>query len=73
MRNIDVRWVQKFNNFCKTLDQLTKFIQKQHLKELEIQGLVQSFEYNYELPWNTIKVGSNLPTLIFLLYYSFFY
>jgi len=55
MNDMDIRWIQRFNNFCKALDQLTRFIQKQDLNELEIQGLIQSFEYNYELSWNTIK------------------
>ena len=51
----DIRWVQRFDNFCKALDQLTKFIEKGALSELEQLGLIQSFEYNYELAWNTIK------------------
>jgi len=34
---------------------LTKFIEKGELNELEKQGLIQSFEYSYELAWNTIK------------------
>jgi nucleotidyltransferase substrate binding protein (TIGR01987 family) len=53
--NTDIRWVQRFNNFCKALKQLTKFIEKGELSDLEQQGLIQSFEYNYELAWNTIK------------------
>ena len=52
---IDVRWIQRFNNFDKAVKQLTKFIEKGELSELEQQGLIQSFEYNYELAWNTIK------------------
>ncbi len=55
MTTIDVRWIQRFNNFDKAVKQLTKFIEKGELSELEQQGLIQSFEYNYELAWNTIK------------------
>ena len=55
MSTIDIRWIQRFNNFCKAVKQLTKFIEKGELSELEQQGLIQSFEYNYELAWNTIK------------------
>jgi len=55
MTNQDIRWIQRFNNFSKALKQLTKFIEKGKLNELEEQGLIQSFEYNYELAWNTIK------------------
>ena len=55
MENEEIRWIQRFNNFSKALIQLTKFIEKGELNELEEQGLIQSFEYNYELSWNTIK------------------
>ena len=55
MTNQDIRWIQRFNNFSKALKQLTKFIKKRDLSELEQQGLIQSFEYNYELAWNTLK------------------
>lgn len=51
----DIRWIQRFNNFNKALEQLSKFIKKEELNELEEQGFIQSFEYNYELSWNTIK------------------
>ena len=51
----DVRWIQRFNHFTKALSQLRKFIQKGELNELEEQGLIQAFEYTYELAWNTLK------------------
>ena len=52
---LEIRWIQRFSNFSKALAQLSKFISKGTLNELEEQGLIQSFEYNYELAWNTIK------------------
>ncbi len=51
----DIRWIQRFNNFSKALAQLTKFMDREELNELEEQGLIQSFEYNHELAWNTQK------------------
>ncbi|MBE0504086.1 MAG: nucleotidyltransferase substrate binding protein [Desulfuromonadales bacterium] len=51
----DIRWKQRFDNYSKALRQLTKFIKKGELNELEQQGLIQCFEYTYELAWNTIK------------------
>jgi nucleotidyltransferase substrate binding protein (TIGR01987 family) len=54
-QNPDVRWVQRLENFTKAVKQLTKFIEKGDLNELEEQGLIQSFEYTYELAWNTLK------------------
>lgn len=51
----DIRWVQRFSNYKKALAQLDKFIRKGLLSELEEQGLIKSFEYTYELAWNTLK------------------
>ena len=55
MTTQDIRWIQRFTHFNKALGQLTKFIQKEKLNELEEQGLIQAFEYTYELAWNTLK------------------
>ncbi|WP_423149139.1 nucleotidyltransferase substrate binding protein [Rubrolithibacter danxiaensis] len=51
----DIRWVQRFSNYKKALSQLKKFIDKGELNELEEQGLIQAFEYTFELAWNTLK------------------
>ena len=51
----DIRWIQRFRNFNKAFSQLKKFIDKKNLNELEEQGLIKSFEYTYELGWNTLK------------------
>ena len=55
MKNKDVRWVQRLDNYSKALEQLTRFIARGELNEFEEQGLIQSFEYTYELAWNTLK------------------
>lgn len=55
MMKEDIRWMQRFAHFSKALGQLYKFIEKGELNELEKQGLIKSFEYTYELAWNTIK------------------
>lgn len=55
MSQEDIRWIQRFKNFSKALSQLRKFIAKGELNEFEEQGLIQAFEYTYELAWNTIK------------------
>ncbi|MEA2103444.1 MAG: nucleotidyltransferase substrate binding protein [Candidatus Cloacimonadota bacterium] len=51
----DIRWKQRFSNYKKALFQLKKFIDKNELSNLEKQGLIKSFEYTYELAWNTMK------------------
>jgi nucleotidyltransferase substrate binding protein (TIGR01987 family) len=51
----DVRWKQRFNNYCSALNQLEKFVQKKQLNELEKQGLIKAFEYTFELAWNLLK------------------
>ena len=51
----DTRWKQRFYNYQKALVQLTKFIKKGDLSELEEQGIIKAFEYTYELAWNVIK------------------
>jgi nucleotidyltransferase substrate binding protein (TIGR01987 family) len=53
--NEDIRWKQRFSNYKKALAQLTKFINKGELNELEKQGLIQAFEYTHELAWNVLK------------------
>ena len=53
--NEDIRWKQRFSNYKKALSQLTKFIDKGDLNELEKQGLIQAFEYTHELAWNLLK------------------
>ena len=53
--NSEVRWRQRFSNYKKAFEQLTKFVEKGDLNEFEKQGIIQCFEYTYELAWNTLK------------------
>ncbi len=56
MENKDIRWQQRFNNYLKALSQLEKFYDKgEELNKMEEQGMIKTFEYTYELAWNTIK------------------
>ncbi|MBD3750002.1 MAG: nucleotidyltransferase substrate binding protein [Sphingobacteriales bacterium] len=55
MNNQDIRWQQRFKNYQKALRQLEKFLKVAQLNEMEEQGLIQAFEYTYELAWNVIK------------------
>ena len=56
MSQHDVRWIQRFQNFKKALNQLEKFVaKKDELNEMEQQGLIKAFEYTFELAWTVIK------------------
>lgn len=51
----DIRWLQRFSNLKKAYNQLQKAVKQESLSELEREGLIQRFEYTYELAWNTLK------------------
>ncbi len=54
----DIRWHQRVNNFDRALKELTDAVELSQLRalsKLEDQGLIQAFEYNYELAWNCLK------------------
>jgi len=58
MNEQDVRWIQRFNHYARALSQLKEAVelaQQRPLSKLEEQGLIQAFEYTYELAWNTLK------------------
>jgi len=55
MQNQDIRWQQRFKNYQKALRQLERFLKETNLNDMEEQGIIQAFEYTYELAWNTIK------------------
>jgi nucleotidyltransferase substrate binding protein (TIGR01987 family) len=54
----DIRWIQRYSNFKKAFSNLNEAVElanERELTKLEKQGLIQSFEYTYELAWNTIR------------------
>lgn len=71
MENKDIRWQQRFNNFCKAFEKLEDAVTRmqteyysnetlnvQKLKkgdDLLREGLIQRFEYTHELSWNVMK------------------
>jgi nucleotidyltransferase substrate binding protein (TIGR01987 family) len=59
MRNTkDIRWQQRFRNFDRAFLLLRSALEERGLEQmsdLEKEGLIQRFEYSYELVWKTMK------------------
>ena len=51
----DIRWQQRFRNFKKAYGQLLEFLEIDELNKFEKQGLIQAFEYTFELAWKTLQ------------------
>ena len=58
MVELDIRWQQRLSNYSRALAQLTRAVEltrQRPLSELEQQGLIQAFEFVFELAWNLLK------------------
>ncbi len=57
--NIDIRWIQRYANFHKACSRLLEVTEADRfiddLSELEVEGLVQRFEYTFELSWKVLQ------------------
>ncbi len=54
----DVRWKQRFQNFRSAFNLLRSALTEREIDEysaLEQEGIVQRFEYTFELGWKTLK------------------
>ena len=55
----DIRWLQRYDSYCKACKRVllvTESERKPHeLTELEMEGLVQRFEYTFELAWKVLQ------------------
>ena len=56
--NPDVRWKQRFQNYQRAFNLLREALEAKDIGEysaLEQEGIVQRFEYTFELGWKTFK------------------
>jgi nucleotidyltransferase substrate binding protein (TIGR01987 family) len=55
--NPDIRWKQRFQNFDRAFVLLRDALagQPEELSPLEKEGVIQRFEYTFELAWKTLK------------------
>ena len=51
----DIRWQQRFANFCKALAQLDEAVLVVNPSQLERAGIIKIFGFTAELAWNTLK------------------
>ncbi len=55
MEKKDIRWKQRFNNFKKALGQFEEAIKADSKDRLAQEGLIQRFEYTFELAWKCLQ------------------
>ena len=54
----DIRWIQRFGNFERAFILLRSALEETDIEgfsELEKEGVIQRFEYSFELAWKTLK------------------
>jgi nucleotidyltransferase substrate binding protein (TIGR01987 family) len=55
----NLRWAQRFSNYKRALERLSKLVQLEkkqgELSEVEQEALIQRFEYTHELAWKVLK------------------
>jgi nucleotidyltransferase substrate binding protein (TIGR01987 family) len=53
--NKTIRWKQRFQNLGQAFSQLQKGVAIATPNDIEKQGIIQSFEFTFELSWKTLK------------------
>ena len=53
--NQKTRWEQRLEDLTKTYSRLAEAISQDDFEELEKDGVIQRFEFTFELAWKTLK------------------
>jgi nucleotidyltransferase substrate binding protein, HI0074 family len=51
----NIRWRQRFQNLNKAFEQLQRGLAIKTPSDIEQQGIIQSFEFTFELSWKTMR------------------
>ncbi|MBI4238685.1 MAG: nucleotidyltransferase substrate binding protein [Deltaproteobacteria bacterium] len=54
-QDLDIRWKQRFQNYQKAVKQLKFAVAVTNPDVLQKQGVIQCFEYTFELAWKTLQ------------------
>lgn len=54
---MDIRWIQRYQNFSRAFILLREALEEDPdaLSQLEKEGIIQRFEYTFELAWKVLK------------------
>ncbi len=55
MNNQDIRWKQRFQNLEKAFLRLQAAVMTENPSDLEKAGIIQVYEFTFELGWKTVK------------------
>lgn len=57
--NQDIRWIQRYDNYHRACSRVLEITESNRaassLSELEKEGLIQRFEYTFELAWKVLQ------------------
>jgi nucleotidyltransferase substrate binding protein (TIGR01987 family) len=59
IKDKDIRWLQRYDSFHKACNRILEITESDRkpddLNELEMEGLIQRFEYTFELGWKVLQ------------------
>lgn len=53
--DLDIRWLQRLHHFQRAFGELEAAVSLKKYSKLERSGLIQTFEFTFELAWKTLQ------------------